>query len=44
MYVLGDYYDSSAKDNITPCQNIDDYDPYNYQEWEQVVVETCLLL
>lgn len=32
----GDYYDQSAQDNITPCQNIDDYNPYNYQEWEQV--------
>ncbi|RYY73467.1 hypothetical protein EON63_20030 [archaeon] len=27
----GDYYDSSARDNITPCQSIDDYNPYRYQ-------------
>jgi hypothetical protein len=31
----GNYYDQSAQDNITPCQNIDDYNPYNYQEWYQ---------
>ena len=29
----GDYYDVSARDNITPCQSIDDYDPYKYQAW-----------
>lgn len=30
----GDYYDKDARDNITPCQNIDDYNPYEYQKWE----------
>jgi solute carrier family 15 (peptide/histidine transporter), member 3/4 len=29
----GNYYDESARDNITPCQSIDDYNPYNYQGW-----------
>lgn len=38
----GDYYDKSARDNISPCQNIDDYNPYNYQDWYQV--SECLLL
>jgi hypothetical protein len=32
----GNYYDQSAQDNISPCQNLDDYNPYNYQEWAQV--------
>lgn len=30
----GDYYDKSARDNISPCHDIDDYDPYMYQDWE----------
>lgn len=30
----GDYYDKDARDNITPCKNIDDYDPYEYQKWK----------
>lgn len=30
----GDYYDKDARDNITPCQNIDDFNPYEYQKWE----------
>jgi hypothetical protein len=29
----GNYYDTSARDNITPCQSIDDYNPYNYQDY-----------
>ncbi len=29
----GNYYDVSARDNITPCQSIDDYNPYNYQDY-----------
>lgn len=29
----GDWYDASARNNITPCQSIDDYDPNVYQEW-----------
>ena len=29
----GDWYDKSARDNITPCQNIDDYDPNKYNDW-----------
>ena len=27
----GNYYDVSARDNITPCQSLDDYNPYRYQ-------------
>ena len=30
----GNYYDLSARDNITPCQSIDDYNPYQYQNWQ----------
>ena len=30
----GDWYDESARANITPCQSIDDYDPYEYQSWQ----------
>ena len=39
----GDYSDSSAVDNITPCQNIDDYDPNQFQDWWQVIIspELC---
>jgi len=29
----GDYYDESARDNITPCQSIDDFNPYKYQQY-----------
>jgi hypothetical protein len=29
----GNYYDLNARDNITPCQNIDDYNPYRYQDY-----------
>jgi hypothetical protein len=29
----GNYYDVSARDNITPCQSIDDFNPYNYQDY-----------
>jgi solute carrier family 15 (peptide/histidine transporter), member 3/4 len=32
--IAGDYYDVAARDNITPCQSIDDYNPYQYQSWE----------
>lgn len=34
----GNYYDTSARDNISPCHNIDDYDPYIYQRWQAGVV------
>jgi peptide/histidine transporter 3/4 len=27
------YEDQSARDNISPCRNIDNYNPYKYQEW-----------
>jgi hypothetical protein len=27
----GDYYDIDARNNITPCQSLDDYNPYQYQ-------------
>lgn len=30
----GNYFDTSARDNISPCQNIDNFDPYMYQQWE----------
>jgi hypothetical protein len=30
----GDYYDKDARDNITPCRNLDDFNPYEYQKWE----------
>ncbi len=30
----GGYDDAAARDNITPCQSIDDYNPYQYQEWQ----------
>ena len=30
----GNYYDESARANITPCQSIDDYNPYEYQNWQ----------
>lgn len=29
----GNYYDVSARDNITPCQSIDDYNPYQFQDY-----------
>lgn len=29
----GYYDDQSARDNISPCRNIDNYNPYKYQEW-----------
>jgi hypothetical protein len=30
----GNYYDDAARNNISPCQNIDDYNPYQYQDWK----------
>jgi dipeptide/tripeptide permease len=30
----GGYFDTSARDNISPCQNIDDYNPKEYQKWD----------
>lgn len=27
------YYSQSARDNISPCRNLDDYNPYQYQQW-----------
>jgi len=29
----GDYYDTSARDNISPCFSLTDYNPYKYQDW-----------
>lgn len=29
----GDWYDVSARDNISPCRDIDNYDPYKYLSW-----------
>jgi hypothetical protein len=23
----------SARENISPCESIDDFDPYKYQQW-----------
>ena len=31
----GKYDDADARDNISPCRNIDDYDPYKYVGWIQ---------
>eukprot|EP00597_Dinobryon_sp_UTEXLB2267_P005647 CAMPEP_0170080918 /NCGR_PEP_ID=MMETSP0019_2-20121128/16920_1 /TAXON_ID=98059 /ORGANISM="Dinobryon sp., Strain UTEXLB2267" /LENGTH=662 /DNA_ID=CAMNT_0010295097 /DNA_START=50 /DNA_END=2038 /DNA_ORIENTATION=- len=31
----GNYLDVNARNNITPCQNIDDFNPYNFQSWYQ---------
>lgn len=28
-----DWYDEDARDNISPCRDIDNYDPYQYQSW-----------
>ena len=30
----GDYTDEAARDNISPCQNLDDYNPFQYQQWD----------
>jgi peptide/histidine transporter 3/4 len=30
----GNYYDQDAKDNISPCHDIDNYNPYQYQKWQ----------
>ena len=29
----GNYYDKNARDHISACQSIDDYNPYEYQQW-----------
>lgn len=29
----GYYEDESARNNISPCRNIDNYNPYKYQDW-----------
>ncbi|CAE7466184.1 Slc15a4, partial [Symbiodinium microadriaticum] len=29
----GDYNDKDARDNISPCRDIYNYDPYKYQKW-----------
>lgn len=29
----GNYYDTAARDNFTPCQSIRDYNPYAYQAY-----------
>jgi len=31
----GGYEDESARNNISPCQDIDDYNPNQYQQWWQ---------
>ena len=33
MRYMQDYYDESARNNCSPCQDIDDYNPYAYQNW-----------
>ena len=40
----GDYYDTSARDNISPCQNLDDYNPKEYQKWDAGKVCVCVCL
>jgi hypothetical protein len=30
----GGYADESARENISPCHSVDDYNPYEYQQWE----------
>ena len=30
----GGYEDESARDNISPCHSLDDYNPYEYQQWK----------
>ena len=29
----GNYYDINARNNITPCRDIYDYNPYDYMQW-----------
>ena len=33
VHVEGNYYNDAARDNISPCRDIDDYNPYEYQQW-----------
>jgi hypothetical protein len=37
-FAAGDYYDESARNNITPCQSLDDYNPYQYQQVYGIVL------
>lgn len=30
----GNYFNQRAVDNISPCQNIDDFNPFIYQQWQ----------
>jgi len=42
----GDYMDEAARDNISPCQNVDDYNPFQFQQWDAGEVDNltvCLL-
>ena len=38
----GGYTDETARDNISPCQNVDDYNPFQYQQWEagEVIIKS----
>eukprot|EP01035_Chromulina_nebulosa_P019152 gene19152-24993_t len=36
----GNWYDVSARNNITPCQNIDDYNPVLYQQYQAGQTDT----
>ena len=29
----GNYFDLAARNNISPCQNIDNFNPYLYSDW-----------
>ncbi len=29
----GNYFDEAARNNISPCRSIDNYNPYQYQKW-----------
>lgn len=37
----GNYYDQDARDNISACRDIDDYNPYQYVEWYSGTCDDC---
>ena len=36
----GDYFDPSAVANISPCQSIDDFNPFLFQQWQAGLSDT----
>jgi len=36
----GNFFDPSAVANISPCQNIDDFNPFLYQQWQAGLSDT----